>query len=140
MSTPMPSFARRAGLVAGVMGALAIALGAFGAHALADALAPKHLAWWKTASDYHILHALFLFGLALAATRRPPGRLLKVAFWLGLFGLVVFSGTLYAMALTDLRILGAVTPIGGSSLITAWVLAGLAFYREPRDPTPGGPS
>ncbi len=128
MPTPLAPFARRAGLLAGLLGALAVALGAFGAHALRDALTPKHLAWWQTAADYQLLHACFLLGLAVAA-RSEAGRLLRVAFWLGLGGVTVFSGTLYAMALTDVRALGAVTPLGGSALITAWVLVAVALWR-----------
>jgi uncharacterized membrane protein YgdD (TMEM256/DUF423 family) len=138
MSSPSlaPAFARRAALTAGLMGATAIACGAFGAHGLRELLPATHLAWWKTASDYHILHALFLLGLASAS--RPASRLLRAAFGLTVFGVGVFSGSLYAMALSDLRWLGAITPIGGTSLIAAWILAGLALARglPPSPPTP----
>ena len=136
--SPSPSFARRAALTAGLMGATAIACGAFGAHGLRELLPATHLAWWKTASDYHILHALFLLGLALASASRPASRLLRAAFGLTVFGVGVFSGSLYAMALSDLRWLGAITPIGGTSLIAAWILAGLALARglPPSPPTP----
>jgi uncharacterized membrane protein YgdD (TMEM256/DUF423 family) len=136
---PSPAFARRAALTAGLLGATAIACGAFGAHGLRAILPETHLAWWKTASDYHIVHALLVLGLALSAASRPASRSLRAAFSLAVFGVSVFSGTLYAMALTDLRWLGAITPIGGTSLIAAWLLAGLALARQAPPTTPTEP-
>lgn len=105
--------------VAGVVGALGVAMGAFGAHAVKDAVSDEALAWWRTGSQYHMVHALAL-GLVAAHPGRPkwPG----VAF---VIGIVLFSGSLYTMTLTDIRILGAITPLGGVCFITGWLL--LAF-------------
>jgi uncharacterized membrane protein YgdD (TMEM256/DUF423 family) len=112
-----------------VLGALAVAAGAFGAHALADRLAPIRLATFETAARYQMYHALALVLLGLVAARWPglgwngPGILL-------LGGTFVFSGSLYALALTDARWLGAITPLGGVMWIAAWLWAAwLAFSR-----------
>ena len=100
-----------------LLAALGVILGAFGAHALRDALEPVELGWWQTAVQYQMWHAIGL--LALAALPLPrlglPAALLAV-------GTVIFSGTLYLMALTGARWLGAVTPPGGTLMIAGWLL------------------
>lgn len=118
-------------VAAAVSGTLAIGLGAFGAHALSAALDERALGWFDTAARYHLLHSVALIGAALApaaGARRAP---CIVACTLWLVGLVVFSGSLYAMALFDLPRLGAITPIGGMALIGGWVALGVAARREP---------
>lgn len=91
-----------------------IALGAFGAHGLADRLAETGRADnWETATFYHLLHGLALFAIALHGSR-PLG------FYWFLAGIVLFSGSLYALALTDITKLGAVTPFGGVSFLVGW--------------------
>ncbi|MFT4648590.1 MAG: uncharacterized membrane protein YgdD (TMEM256/DUF423 family) [Glaciecola sp.] len=111
-------------LVGALFGALAVAMGAFGAHGLkAQNPGPEALDWWKTAAQYHLLHApvLMIFGLFLdlhpkgAHASQAPGFCL-------LIGAAIFSGTLYAMALGAPSILGAVTPIGGVLLVAGWSL------------------
>ncbi|WP_431849577.1 DUF423 domain-containing protein [Allosphingosinicella sp.] len=104
--------------------ALGVALGAFGAHALRGTLTPSALGWWQTAVSYQMWHGLAL--LALGAGR--VGRVALPAFLLGL-GTLIFSGSLYLMALTDMRWLGAVTPIGGLLLILGWLLLGWRAWR-----------
>ncbi len=103
----------RRGLIAGCLGATAVALGAFGAHGLKErfALLPEAAGWWQTATFYLLTHALAVGALRGGAA----GRL-----WTA--GAVVFSGTLYALALGAPRWLGAVTPLGGSLLIAGWVM------------------
>lgn len=95
-----------------------VALGAFGAHALRDRLEPALLQVWNTAVLYHLLHAVALFALGLYARSSGadvrPGGLLLFA------GVVVFSGSLYALALTGIRPLGAVTPLGGLLFLAGW--------------------
>jgi uncharacterized membrane protein YgdD (TMEM256/DUF423 family) len=111
---------RRGGLgVAGALGFSAVALGAFGAHGLRGRLTPALLEIYRTGALYHLLHAVAALAVALAADRLRRGRLI-----LGLLaaGVVVFSGSLYALALTGLSALGAVTPLGGLLLLTAWAL------------------
>jgi uncharacterized membrane protein YgdD (TMEM256/DUF423 family) len=100
--------------VAAIVLFLGIALGAFGAHGLADRLAETGRADnWETATLYHLLHGLALFGIALHGSR-PLG------FSWFLAGIVLFSGSLYALALTDISKLGAITPLGGVSFLIGW--------------------
>jgi uncharacterized membrane protein YgdD (TMEM256/DUF423 family) len=102
-------------LIAGLTGALGVAAGAFGAHALKGAITPERLATWNTGAHYHLLHAIVLLLLATAAPRR------RGAFSLFTAGIVLFSGSLYALVLLDLPVLGAVTPFGGVALILGWL-------------------
>ena len=102
--------------IAAVVGFLGVALGAFGAHALKDRLSPEGVEWWKTATLYHLVHAA-----AMLASGRDDGRASK-ATWCFAVGVALFSGSLYAMALTDVRALGAVTPVGGVALLAGWAL------------------
>lgn len=101
---------------AAIIGGLAVALGAFGAHGLKAVLADNHTAAiWEKAVFYHFIHSVMLFVLA----GRAP---LRIGPWLCfLGGILVFSGSLYLMAVTNLRWLGAITPIGGVSFIAGWV-------------------
>lgn len=116
--------ARRRTLVAGaVLAALGVALGAFGAHGLREVLDERALGWWQTAVDYHMWHAIGL--LALGAV---PRRLGLAALLIGA-GTLIFSGSLYAMALTGARGLGMVTPVGGLLMIAGW---GVAAWRLAR--------
>ena len=112
-------------LVAGaVLGALGVVTGAFGAHALKDRLAADQLAVWEVGVRYQLVHALALLATGLLA--RQSGQELRGATHAFLWGTMVFSGTLYALALGGPRWLGAVTPLGGLLLITGWVLLALA--------------
>jgi len=117
-------------LAAGGLAALAaVALGAFGAHALKGRLTPEMLAVWHTAVEYHVFHALGLLAVGLVATQLSESALLKWSGWLMLAGLVLFSGSLYALALTGVRWLGAVTPAGGTAFLAAWALLVIAILR-----------
>jgi uncharacterized membrane protein YgdD (TMEM256/DUF423 family) len=100
------------------LGFLGVALGAFGAHALKTRLSPEALQIWNTAVLYHLVHALALFALGLYL--KSAGADLKTAGWLFLAGVAVFSGSLYALALTGIKPLGAITPIGGLCFLAAW--------------------
>lgn len=107
------------------LGALAVAAGAFGAHGLEGRLTPRLLEVYHTAARYHMTHSLALLGVAFAHVHFP-GPWAGRAGGLLLAGTVVFCGSLYALSLTDLRILGAVAPIGGTALIAGWVCLGVA--------------
>ncbi len=111
-------------VVGAVSMALGVALGAFGTHALRDVLSAKQLAWWHTAQEYMVWHAL---GLVLLGLLESSGRRLTVVGWLFVVGTVVFSGSLFAMALGGPTWLGAITPIGGASFIVGWVLLAVSF-------------
>lgn len=109
---------------AALMGFLGVSLGAFGAHGLEEILSEgERAAWWSTAVDYHMWHALALLAVGLVQERTGRGR---GAGWCLLAGILVFSGTLYAMGLGGPRWLGAITPLGGTLLLAGWVLLGLA--------------
>jgi uncharacterized membrane protein YgdD (TMEM256/DUF423 family) len=111
-------------------GAAGVALGAFGAHALKARLAPDQLAVWQTAVQYHFWHALALVAIGiLIALALPGSTVLKWAGWLMVAGLLLFSGSLYVLVLSGARWLGAVTPLGGTAWIVAWVLLAWAAVR-----------
>ena len=122
----------RAGRLLAVLGAAngcaAVALGAFGAHVLKARLAPEQLATLHTASDYQGLHALALLGTGLACLLLDS-RTLRVAGLLFVAGILLFSGSLYLLAVTGTRWLGAVTPFGGGALLAGWVLLAVGLWR-----------
>jgi uncharacterized membrane protein YgdD (TMEM256/DUF423 family) len=109
---------------------LAVSAGAFGAHGLKERLSPEMLAVFETGARYHMLHALGLFAIAWLASRGVRGAAFAGA--LMLLGIAVFSGSLYALALSGERWLGAVTPIGGLALLAAWTVAAFAAIRAAR--------
>jgi uncharacterized membrane protein YgdD (TMEM256/DUF423 family) len=98
----------------------AVAAGAFGAHALRDRLTPERLAVFETGARYQMYHALGLIAVAWALTRWP-GQLPVWAGWLFVAGTVLFSGSLYLLALTGIRWWGAVTPLGGVAFLSGWL-------------------
>lgn len=110
--------------------ALAVGAGAFGAHGLKESVTPERLEVWQTAARYHAYHALALIALELLESRaggRPGYRLAGVLF---LVGLVLFSGSLYALVLLDQGWLGAITPIGGTAWIVAWSALAVALLKK----------
>ncbi len=100
---------------------LAVALGAFGAHALRGHLAPAELAVWETAVRYQMYHALGLMAVGWVSSRWP-GRAARAAGWLLAVGIVLFSGSLYVLVLTGQRWMGFVTPFGGVAFLCGWGL------------------
>jgi uncharacterized membrane protein YgdD (TMEM256/DUF423 family) len=120
-------------LVAGALsGFVAVAAGAFGAHALKARLPADLLAIWQTGAQYQLAHALALLA-AGALAGRAPGAASTWAGWLFLAGTALFSGSLYALALSGVRALGAVTPLGGVAFLGGWVaLAWAAWTLPPR--------
>src|SRR5262245_66441729 len=109
--------ARFALVLASVAMFLAVALGAFGAHLLKARLTAEMTSVWQTAVQYHAWHALALFGVGLAIVNWPDRVGLGLAGWLFVAGIVLFSGSLYAMAFSGVRGLGAVTPFGGVAFL-----------------------
>ena len=109
-------------LIASLFGGLSVALGAFGAHALRDRIEASLLANYQTGVSYMFYHALALFAVAWAISRWPSSSLPVWAGWLFVLGIAVFSGSLFVMAFTGLRWLGAITPIGGVAFIAGWLL------------------
>jgi uncharacterized membrane protein YgdD (TMEM256/DUF423 family) len=118
-------------LLGAVNAALVVALGAFGAHALKTRLPQDLMAVYQTGIQYHFYHAVGLILIGLAATQIPASLWLKGAGWLMLAGIVIFSGSLYALSLSGLRWLGVITPIGGTALILAWIFFAAAVIKAP---------
>lgn len=112
-----------------VSGGLAVAAGAFGAHALKLRLTPDLLAIFETAARYQMFHALALLATAWAITRWP-GLPARAAGWCFVAGTLVFSGSLYALSLTGMRALGAITPVGGVLFLAGWALLAVAAWRR----------
>ncbi len=111
-----------------VFGFLAVALGAMGAHALSGRLAPDRLALYETAARYQMYHALALLAVAWAFDRFPGGAA-SGAGWAFTAGILIFSGTVYALAFGAPRWLGAITPIGGLCFLAGWALLAWAALR-----------
>ncbi len=109
-----------------VLGGMAVAIGAFAAHALRDAWSPARLAWMDTGVRWQAVHALALLATGLLVRLSGPSRALSVASGAFLLGTVLFSGSLYALAATEARALGAVTPFGGVALLVGWGALALA--------------
>ena len=107
-------------MLAGVNGFLAVSLGAFAAHLLRDRLSPEMLNAFQTVVQYHMYHALALFGIGVMMINFPNTNLLRISAYLMLAGIVLFSGSLYLLSMTGIRWLGAITPLGGLCLLTAW--------------------
>ena len=122
----MPRTARLFVAIGSVAALLAVAFGAFGAHALKTRIAPDLLSVYRTGVEYHFYHALGLILVGLAAFHLPESACLRAAGWTMLAGMVLFSGSLYLLALTGLGWLGAITPVGGAAFIAAWALFAIA--------------
>jgi uncharacterized membrane protein YgdD (TMEM256/DUF423 family) len=112
-------------LIGALLAALGILLGAFGAHGLRAALSPEALGWWQTGVQYQMWQAT---GLVAIGAARLPGTRLSV--WLLALGTLVFSGSLYLLALTGARWLGMVTPVGGVLMIAGWVCFAIGLARR----------
>ena len=121
--------ARRFLILAALAGALSVALGAFAAHGLKPRLDAHLLANWETGVRYQFYHVFALMAAAWLADRLPEYKSARWSGWLFLIGMVLFSGSLYVMALTGLRWLGAITPFGGVAFIAGWILLALAARK-----------
>lgn len=117
----VPMTAKWMVLLAGLFGFLGVGFGAFGAHALKARLSPELLAVYRTAVEYQFWHTLALLAVGLLALMRP-GPLLGASGWCFALGILIFSGSLYALALSGVRVLGAITPLGGLLFLAGWAL------------------
>ena len=111
--------------IAAFLGGLAVMLGAFGAHAIKDRVSPADLEIWKTGAHYHLIHAVALLALALYDKKGSY----RTVCWLWIAGISIFGGSLYALVLTQARVFGAITPIGGLCLIIGWLILGLKLLK-----------
>ena len=107
-------------ILASFNGFLAVSLGAFAAHALRARMSPELLNTFQTGVQYHMYHALALLGVALLTAQFPSATLPKAAGHLFMLGIILFSGSLYALSLSGVRWLGAITPLGGVAFLAAW--------------------
>lgn len=112
--------------IASALGGISVILGAFASHALKDRLGERALAIWETGTKYQMYHALVLIAIALLIARFPNSRLFVVAGYAFISGVVIFSGSLYALSLSGIKWLGAITPLGGVALIIGWACLAVA--------------
>lgn len=115
--------------ISSFMMASAIAIGAFGAHGLKAVVSLELLKIYNTGVEYQFYNTLGLFAATFMMYLKPKSKMLKISLWLILIGMIIFSFSLYALVLFNLPILGAITPIGGSLLIIAWLLLAISFYK-----------
>ena len=115
--------------LASLSGMLAVCFGAFGAHALRDRLDDYLMGVFETAVQYHFYHALALLAVGVIALNQPQTVMLKSAGWLFLTGTIIFSGSLYILALTGTKWLGAITPLGGLVFIAGWACLAAAGWK-----------
>ena len=116
-------------ILASILGGLAVALGAFGAHALKTRLSPDMLQIFETGVRYHFYHALALGLVVVAMQYWPKTNLPTIAGWLFIVGIVIFSGSLYILSTSGVRWWGAITPIGGVAFIAGWACLAFAAWR-----------
>ncbi len=123
-------------ILGAVLAGLAVAAGAFGAHALSPILTERSMQVFETATRYQMHHALALIGVALLLDRTRngsgSGAITAAGFAFG-FGILLFSGSLYALSLTGIRLLGVITPFGGVALIIGWIALAAGAWRRNED-------
>ncbi|WP_374724195.1 DUF423 domain-containing protein [Calidifontibacillus erzurumensis] len=117
-------------LLGAINGFLAVALGAFGAHGLEGKLTERMMDVWEKAVDYQMFHSVGLFVTAFAANLWRDSKLVKWAGIMMLIGIILFSGSLYALSTSGITVLGFITPFGGVSFLAGWALLGLAALRN----------
>ncbi len=111
-----------------ISGALAVLIGAFGAHGLKDKLCAQMLTVYKTGVEYHFYHTLALLGIGLLSLHYKS-TLLTASGWAMVAGILLFSGSLYALSISGIRPLGAITPLGGLCFIIGWILLAVAILK-----------
>lgn len=117
--------------IAAIFGGISVASGAFGAHALKERLSERSLEIFETAARYQMYHALALLLVALLLSREEFTQPTLVASgWSFIIGTLIFSGSLYALSLTDVKVLGAITPLGGAAFIAGWGALAIAALSK----------
>ncbi|MGE6377268.1 DUF423 domain-containing protein [Peribacillus muralis] len=115
-------------ILGAINGFIAVALGAFGAHGLEGKIPDKYLETWQTAVQYQMFHAVGLLVIGLLAGK-ISSPLINWSGWLMLIGIILFSVSLFVLSVTQIKVLGAITPLGGVSFLAAWVLMIIAAYK-----------
>lgn len=119
--------------VGAVMTMLSVAIGAFGAHMLKEKIGSDAIAVYETGVQYHMIHALALLIVGLTAGQLGGSSKLKWAARLLFIGIIVFSGSLYVLSITGIKVLGAITPIGGVAFIAGWLLFALDVWQRGKE-------
>lgn len=109
---------------------LAVALGAFGAHGLKARLSPDMMAVYQTAVQYHFYHSLALLAVGILLSQTAGNSALRFSGWAFLFGIAVFSGSLYLLSISGIKWLGAITPLGGVAFLLAWLALAYATFSR----------
>ncbi|MGK0440240.1 MAG: uncharacterized membrane protein YgdD (TMEM256/DUF423 family) [Pseudohongiellaceae bacterium] len=117
-------------IIAALNGFLAVALGAFGAHALKNKSPPDLMAVYQTAVQYHFYHVLALMLTAMLLMQWPDARWLKISGYSFTVGLIIFCGSLYVLAFSGIRWLGAITPIGGVAFMIGWLALAMGLFLQ----------
>jgi uncharacterized membrane protein YgdD (TMEM256/DUF423 family) len=119
-------------VVGAVFGFLSVAFGAFGAHVLASHLSSQMMGVFDIGTQYQMYHALALLAVGILTQRKLGGRLVVAAGWLFTVGIVLFSGSLYVLSMTDAKALGVLTPVGGLCLLAGWVFLAVGLWKGVR--------
>ncbi|WP_336779400.1 DUF423 domain-containing protein [Paenibacillus illinoisensis] len=119
--------------VGAIMTMLSVAIGAFGAHMLKEKIGADAIAVYETGVQYHMIHALALLIVGLTAGQLGVSSKLKWAARLLFIGIIVFSGSLYVLSITGIKVLGAITPIGGVAFIAGWLLFALDVWQRGKE-------
>ncbi len=125
----MNSNAQSLVIAGALLALLGVGVGAFGAHALKERLAPDLLAVYQTGVQYHLWHALGVILIGVLTHMLPAAKMLPIAGWLMVAGIALFSGSLYALSVTGVRTLGAITPLGGLAFLAAWGTVAYAVWQ-----------
>jgi uncharacterized membrane protein YgdD (TMEM256/DUF423 family) len=126
----MPAITRSFIFIGAVSAFLAVTLGAFGAHILKVRLSPEMMATYQTGVQYHFYHTIGLLIVGILGLHLPKSGYIQWSGWLMVCGVVLFSGSLYLLSLTGFRWFGAVTPLGGTAFIAAWLLLAVAVLKK----------
>ncbi|PKG22569.1 DUF423 domain-containing protein [Niallia nealsonii] len=116
-------------IIGAVNAFLAVALGAFGAHGLEGKISAKYLEIWKTGVTYQMFHSMGILIIGALMMKIPQSSLLTWSGWLMVAGIILFAGSLYVLAVTQISVLGAITPLGGVAFLTAWILLIIAAVK-----------
>lgn len=114
-------------MMGSILMALAVAIGAFGAHALKSKITPDKLKVYETGVQYHIAHALGLILVGMIVNHYPDAKMIVTGGWFLAAGIILFSGSLYGLSVTKARFLGPITPLGGLSFIIGWILVAVGI-------------
>lgn len=120
-------------IIGSLLAMLSVVFGAMGAHFLKNILDVQALSVFQTASTYQMYHALALILTALSLPYTHHTKMLNIAGWLFLAGIVLFSGSLYGLSLFGIKLLGMLTPVGGMCFLLAWILFSASFFAKKKD-------